>query len=93
MSIFPLFFPTPTRLLNRVLTLLVCLGVTIVLAESCVKQPKWEPTPGVSPKGIEFGSISRNQTRLTLTVAPITPSYSHASSPSTSPPVRSAAGP
>jgi hypothetical protein len=30
----------------------------MLLAESCVKRPNWEPTPGVSPKGIEFGNIS-----------------------------------
>jgi hypothetical protein len=29
----------------------------MLLAESCVKRPNWEPTPGVSPKGIEFGNI------------------------------------
>lgn len=58
MSIFPWFFPPPTRFLIRSLSLIVCLGVTMLLAESCVKRPNWEPTPGVSPKGIEFGHIS-----------------------------------
>jgi hypothetical protein len=56
MSIFPWFFPTRTSLLIRALALMVCLGVTMLLAESCVKRPNWEPTPGVSPKGIEFGN-------------------------------------
>jgi hypothetical protein len=58
MSIFPMFFLTPTSLLNRTLALMVCLGITMLLAGSCVKRPNWEPTPGVSPKGIEFGNIS-----------------------------------
>ena len=57
MSIFLWFFPTCTSLPIRALALTVCLGVTILLAESCVKRPNWEPTPGVSPKGIEFGRI------------------------------------
>jgi hypothetical protein len=57
MSIFPWFFPLPTSLLIRSLSLIVCLGLTMLLAESCVKRPNWEPTPGVSPKGIEFGHI------------------------------------
>jgi hypothetical protein len=55
MSISSWFFPTPTRLIIRTLALMVCLGLTILLAESCAKRPNWEPTPGVSPKGIEFG--------------------------------------
>ena len=58
MSISSWFFPTPTRLIFRTLALMVCLGLTILLAESCVKRPNWEPNPGVSPKGIEFVSIS-----------------------------------
>jgi len=58
MAIFSRFFLTPTSLLNRALALMVCLGVTMLLAESCVKRPNWEPTPGVSPKGIELGNIS-----------------------------------
>jgi hypothetical protein len=58
MSISSWFFTIPTRLIIRALALVICLGLTILLAESCVKRPNWEPTPGVSPKGIEFGSIS-----------------------------------
>ena len=58
MTISSWFFPTPTRLIIRTLALMVFLGLTVLLAESCVKRPNWEPTPGVSPKGIEFGSIS-----------------------------------
>jgi len=58
MSISSWFFTTPTRLIIRALALMVCLGVTMLLAESCVKRPNWEPTPGVSPKGIELRSIS-----------------------------------
>jgi hypothetical protein len=58
MAIFPLFFPALTRFSRRALTLMVCLGVMMLLAESCVKRPNWEPTPGVSPKGIEFGRVS-----------------------------------
>jgi hypothetical protein len=57
MSFSSWFFPTPTRLITRTLALMFCLGLTILLAESCVKRPNWEPTPGVSPKGIEFGKI------------------------------------
>ena len=57
MSISSWFFPTHTRLIIRTLALMVCLGLTILLAESCVKRPNWEPTPGVSPKGLEFGKI------------------------------------
>jgi len=57
MAIFPWFFQKPTSLFIKALALMICLGVTILLAESCVKRPNWEPTPGVSPKGIEFGKI------------------------------------
>ena len=57
MSISSWFFTIPTRLIIRALALVVCLGFTILLAESCVKRPNWEPTPGVSPKGIERGNI------------------------------------
>ena len=57
MSISPRFFPKPTSLPIRALVLMICLGLTILLAESCVKRPTWEPAPGVSPKGIEFGNI------------------------------------
>ena len=57
MSISAWFFTIPTRLIIRALALMVCLGLTILLAESCVKRPNWEPTPGVSPKGIERGNI------------------------------------
>ncbi len=57
MSIFPRFFPIPTILLNKALALMVFLAVTMLLAESCVKRPNWEPTPGISPKGIEFGNV------------------------------------
>ena len=57
MPIFHWIFPTSTYLFIRALVLMTCLGVTMLLAESCVKRPNWEPTPGVSPKGIEFGHI------------------------------------
>jgi len=57
MSISSWFFTIPTRFIIRALALMVCLGLTILLAESCVKRPNWEPTPGVSPKGIELGSL------------------------------------
>ncbi len=51
MSIFPMFFPIPTRLSYLAFTLMICLGGTMLLAEGCVKQPKWEPTLGVSQNG------------------------------------------
>jgi hypothetical protein len=57
MFISPCFFPKPTSFPVRALVLMFCLGLTVLLAESCVKRPNWEPTPGVSPKGIERGSI------------------------------------
>lgn len=57
MSVFPSFFPTLPSLLNRALILMACLGVTMLLAEGCVKRPNWEPTPGVSTKGVEFNRV------------------------------------
>jgi hypothetical protein len=54
MSVSPRFFPPPISLFDRALVLMVCLGLAMLLAESCVKRPNWEPAPGVSPKGIEF---------------------------------------
>ena len=57
MFVFPSAFPIPTRLLITTLALMICLGSAIFLAEGCVKRPNWEPTPGVSPKGVEYGNF------------------------------------
>jgi len=58
MAIFPRFLLLPTSLFSKTLALLVFVAVMTLLAESCVKRPNWEPTPGVSPKGIEFVPVS-----------------------------------
>ena len=58
MFIFPSVFPLPTRLLIATLALMISLGSAIFLAEGCVKRPNLEPTPGVSPKGIEYGYMA-----------------------------------